>query len=1015
MTTLPAHPAALAQLVDQQLRTHSHRDGSPGVVLVRAKPTWSGDPVLTTPDGTSVLVVPCPSVLAVLEQVSGEHRQPCVVLTDIPPDELGIGIVSRVFRRRMLDMEPWALIAESFGAQLLDPRLETQAWAGRALLEAMPPQGWPKLSGPVLLRDTALRHLAAERLGLSRLAVRPEDIDEHTMLRWSTLPEAAALVAELPVAERTGLFDWLVDQFGPAVRVLRSLVEGGHCGDTLAIGLVCAALWADDGPEHLRGQGRVEQYLGGSDLDQQVIRTFGAAATKTVTDLLRCDISRPSGPSERAVANAALDRAEELATGFAATPAARQSPSMRSGFEQRLDSAAEALAAALATALATVLTGSAGDGPAGDGPTAPSDSLRTALDAAEAALAAMAAHLLAGSNKHRIERATMGLRLIRWLGLPLHKPAAMAAWIDRQVTELSWVDLAVDHVWAGEDAHLGLAAVYQSIYARVTDRRRELDRAFAGQLAAWTPVGSTAGNLMTIETVLPKVVAPLVRSGERSALVIVLDGMSTAVAADLVAQLTDKDWIEHDPVAGRKTAGRRHGAVAALPTITSASRASLLAADLVSGGQDSESSAFARLPMWQATPARLFHQEAVKGAAGKVLSTELVEALSDGETVVGVVLNTVDDALDHDRQSADPGWRIDQFGPLRALLEHARYHGRAVVLVSDHGHVLDRGSTMVRTAEPRAARYRTDPAPAGDGEVELRGQRVVGHRRIVALWDRDLRYVSRRAGYHGGVSLAEVTVPVIALLPFGAAPPPGWAALGPQEPPWWAMVTRAEPTDQLGDSGSGVSDGKTSGPAGNASGLGGKTSGPAGKAAGPGGKAAGPGAEAPKRARRSRPAPVDPAAICLFDLPPVAPVPTGPPAGPSSAGPAGPLPAGCRSGPAPASATVPPAASPASALIDELIATELFTAQHTMTARKVPLSKVRGALTALIEANGVLPAAVAAQRAGELPHRAIGFVTTLQRILNVDNYLVLSLTDAGRTVRLDQALLRQQFGLWEGR
>ena len=94
-----------------------------------------------------------------------------------------------------------------------------------------------------------------------------------------------------------------------------------------------------------------------------------------------------------------------------------------------------------------------------------------------------------------------------------------------------------------------------------------------------------------------------------------------------------------------------------------------------------------------------------------------------------------------------------------------------------------------------------------------------------------------------------------------------------------------------------------------------------------------------------------------------------------------------------------------------LLDSEMFGALHALTPRKVPIAKIRGALTALVDANGVLPTVIVAERAGEQPARATGFVTTLQRIFNVDNFPVLSLTDNGRTVRLDLTLLRQQFGL----
>jgi hypothetical protein len=68
----------------------------------------------------------------------------------------------------------------------------------------------------------------------------------------------------------------------------------------------------------------------------------------------------------------------------------------------------------------------------------------------------------------------------------------------------------------------------------------------------------------------------------------------------------------------------------------------------------------------------------------------------------------------------------------------------------------------------------------------------------------------------------------------------------------------------------------------------------------------------------------------------------------------------------------------------------------------------------LLEAGGTLPVPVVAERAGEPPNRAVGFVTTLQRVFNVDNYQVLSVADGGRTVRLDVVLLREQFTVLGG-
>ena len=63
-------------------------------------------------------------------------------------------------------------------------------------------------------------------------------------------------------------------------------------------------------------------------------------------------------------------------------------------------------------------------------------------------------------------------------------------------------------------------------------------------------------------------------------------------------------------------------------------------------------------------------------------------------------------------------------------------------------------SARWRTGEPR------------DGEIALTGPRVLlGGGRVVVPWREEIRYTRRRAGYHGGASLAEMAVPVLVLTP----------------------------------------------------------------------------------------------------------------------------------------------------------------------------------------------------------------------------------------------------------
>ena len=93
--------------------------------------------------------------------------------------------------------------------------------------------------------------------------------------------------------------------------------------------------------------------------------------------------------------------------------------------------------------------------------------------------------------------------------------------------------------------------------------------------------------LIGVEHVLEQVVVPL--AAERPVALIIMDGMSHAVALDLVRALEEIAWARYRP--------RRNAAaplvVSAIPSVTEFSRASLLCGALRVGNQDVEKAGFA--------------------------------------------------------------------------------------------------------------------------------------------------------------------------------------------------------------------------------------------------------------------------------------------------------------------------------------------------------------------------------------------------------------------------------------
>ncbi|MET8676832.1 BREX-2 system phosphatase PglZ [Streptomyces sp. NPDC004647] len=928
-------------------------------VLLRSAPQWDGPAEPVWGDGHTARIAAAPSPLAVhelvLDHLAERATEPApavlVVLTDREQSELDPAILARAHKKRIDTVDSWDVVREAFGAEQVDPRLKNANWAAEALLDATPPGGWPRLAGGMLSWRTALSALTLRRLRLGRYDSESgrshrtqagDALDTHALLRWSLSPGGPERLLELRGPERAGLVEFLgeEDQAGPAGEALLDLVEAEHGEEAVAFGLVCGALWLHAAPDAdtYRARGRAERWFGdqppegGEQLDV-LASVFGRACEEYV-DVLLTTAARGTGSDTdeareaRRISDTVLDRASALVRRFGAETAALASPLLPTGLEARFAAVGRALQAA---------------------PLGP---------VAEAVRALSAHRRTEGpETRARIERARMGRRLAQWLaGDPAVECDTAAAGTARHIAETGWVDQALEHIEAGGDPDPVLKSAYDKLAARVRERRHEIDRHFARSLATWTAAGTPPGSMLTVESFLDRVVKPIVRGGEgRRVMLLVLDGMSAAIAGELGEELR-ASWAEFDPV--KEGVPRRRAMAAALPTLTAVSRTSLFAGRLTQGTQADEKRLFPAQKLWGGAPAAVFHKDDLRAeSAGDTFGPDLGEALADGRTHVAVVLNAIDDRLAKEQKLGDGAWRADHIPGLVELLRVAAVQGMAVLITSDHGHVVDRHGTKVDADTPESARHRTPGGALGSTEVALSGPRVVGPgpgASIVALWDADSRYTALKAGYHGGASLAEFTIPVLAFLPFGATPPREWRELGDQRPAWWFVDERAP---QPAVAGAGTA----------------------------------PVARKPTRQKPSK-AQADLAQThdSLFDVT-VVPAPEG------------------------GETLVTPAlVAPAERLVAALFASAAFRDQLELLARKPrerDMDKFQQAVGALLDAGGTLPVTALAQRVDFPATRADGFAAVLRQLLNYDGVQVLETLPDGRTLRLHQGLLREQFGL----
>jgi hypothetical protein len=851
------------------------------------------------------------SVLGIVDtwqdhQLSARDEDLLVVTTTVADGQIGWELRGHAMGGRARNVDRVDVVAQRFGAAEADPRIRREPWLVDALLDAEPPDGWPP-AGTLLTRDAAIRALIVARLGDHDIA--DGALDAGALLDWSrsgTGPDRFAALAE---PERAGLTDWLAEKAGLAAPVVMALAGTGSAVDTMALGVVGAVLSVPDVPA-------------------EVVLAYGSllGPIRPLADQLRAFTDAVAGVLERWVAEADLggrhsaagarvvavvERADLLAARAGIRLALAGNRFLPSGFQARLRGLAGALSST------------------------PDDA---GVTAAEAALADIDNHVLARLYPGRVAVATAAVRLTRWLAGPAPNVLSVPAGITGYVGEWAWVDRALDLVWAGDDIDDAVVnRSYRQVHDAARGRRDLLDETFARVLRPWTARAASVapGGALLVEDVLSSVAAPM--AAAQPPMLILLDGMNGEIAGVLGEQVAQRGWVEVSPVVGRRVA-----AVAAVPSVPLLNRAALLSGALPGVDQTdspgSDSDRFAAFWAARHRGAALFGQRELGGAAGHRLAEQIVAALA-GDGVVGVVLDAIVETLARDPRGGLLHWTVDDAPYLRELLDAARGYGRPVLLLSGNGHLVNRSADSVSTGRPGedAARWRTGTATAG--EVDLSGPRVRhAGGRIVAPWRRDIRYSERSVGYSGGASLAEMTAPLLALVPGPDSVPTGWSILPPEAvtPPWWDRRP------------SGIVE-------------------PAGAA---------PAATQPpalRRKGRAAPAPGEPG---LFDLPEAAEAP-----------------------------------APVVGLGAQVVGSEGYLAQRAFVRRPPEPAVVAAVLDALAAADGTLSLVAVAAHAGRAARSPDFFATTLQRLLNVEGYPILSIVDGGRRVRLDVPLLREQFGI----
>jgi hypothetical protein len=900
--------------ISAQLDALLGRDAQARVVAIRAeqKLPW---PDALQHRGRRFQLRWCESTLALREALSdsvavgNEGSDGLVLLTPMTTFDLPDDVAARLVKGRVHQPEGWAMVRELFTAKEIDARLSRHSWMPQLLIY-LALDGYEPVPNGFLDLESAWLAVLSRTLRLP--VARP---DAQTLLAWTMTPESTTALTGLPEVARPDVLQWLAESAGVTGKMTVACIEAGRSADAVPIGLVCDVIFSRQG-EGRAALGdaaiRLEPYVRGLRLTVEEGRAWAVDASKVL----------PSG--ELVGFSGVLDRAQALLRELHIDRYAWLSNWLPAGLDERLARLAQALEA---------LVHHPGT---------------EAMVAVEQATDHALANKVLAAHPPRAEQVRMARRLARWLSRPAPAAQTVAEIALWQADEGAYLDWSRFRLLGGDESP-ALSAAMSHLRDAAMLRREALGQRLAKALPQWVAQsGGLPRRLLAVEDVLSQVVAPL--AAHHPVLLLVVDGMSTGIFRELFSRAQRHGWTEWVP----SGLSQPLAALAAIPTITEVSRASLLCGRRMVGAAPQEKTGFAAHPELLARshstkPPRLFHKGDL--AEGGQLAPELRAVLGNVQhRVVGVVYNAVDDHLKGPDQ-LHQRWQLDDLRLMLPLLREARDARRIVIVTADHGHVLEDGSRAV--AGGQSDRWRSATGQPTADEVQLRGPRVLnpeGGHEVVCLWGDRTRYSSRRTGYHGGVAPQELMVPLSVFAPLGVQVTE-WTLAPPLQPAWWEFSE------------------------------------PALLALPPAHVPATPSAPPQTTKRKARAVPEGQTGLFQPE---------------ELVAPAFVLPA-------------PPVPAPRSDWLGDLLGCPIYAAQRQLAARvALPDTQLRALLQALDERGGKLGRTALAQRLAVPEMRLGGMVSAARRVLNLDQAEILMSDDGDQSVSFNRALLLRQFGLPPG-
>jgi hypothetical protein len=680
---------------------------------------------------------------------TGQER--VVIVANLPQIQFPADIRARLLHADLKEIDPWRVLMAEFHATKVDSRIKADQDLALALLQNRPAAGFPAVTTGVLDLATIWGCVCTQVLALPGADITPRDV-----LAWSIDEARTARLRAAPAGIRTSVENW-VGERSPLTALLISIAAKAPVGDLLPIGIVCGVIHHEDAgqnPELLRAQGRLEQITGGVTISLRDAREWHAEALSAL------------GKLDHEVQRRMRMRSDALLTQVGAEGYASLSDVVPQGYQQRLVIYAKTLKEHL------------------EGKVEDADLLTAAK--------AVRSHWDGQVDSHRQLKVEMATRLSRWLRNPQESPDTLPEAMRLYRDRLAFADWA-RHGVVGGDPISELQKSYAILHDKVLVRRETFNHRFADLVAEWNRAPDRHDDLLRIEDINRRIVAEV--AADHKVLVLVMDGMSWPVAQELVAHLEQQYWTLRSKSVGGVTMPAP--VISTIPSVTEFARTSLLCGHLCRGDASDELRGFAechelRAVSTSSNPPVLFHRKDLEEPGRQGLGSQISDAISNQkQRIVGVVVNAVDDYLTKD-DGGRRSWDLESIRVLGDLLAAAGAMKRAIILCSDHGHVLDHWAAGASGSPDGGERWHT--ASPRDGEVAIHGPRVSAYASsLTAPWSEKVRYSGKKNGYHGGVSPQELVAPCLVLAKLDDSID-GWDEIHLSRPAWWEAEVGVVPT-----------------------------------------------------------------------------------------------------------------------------------------------------------------------------------------------------------------------------